>query len=90
MRKRLWYYLRRNVMIGTILPTWLLCVRAVLFPLDTFYWKMSEAMGYDPVHDVWRIEGVTYNAEVLSDLARSQGDTFRVTRVNNTIVLRKI
>ena len=89
MRKRLWYYLRRNVMIGAILPTWLLYVRAVLFPLDTFYWKMSESRGYDYEYDVWRIGGITYSAEALSDLAKSQGDTFKVTRVNNTIVLRK-
>lgn len=77
-------------MIGTRLPLWLLCVRTVLFPLDTFYWKMSKSKGYDYKCDVWRIEGITYSAEALSDLAKSQGDTFKVTRVNNTIVLRKV
>lgn len=77
-------------MPGTALPLWLLCVRVVLFPLDTFYWKMSESRGYDYVYDVWRIEGVTYSAEALSDLAKAQGDTFKVTRINNTIVLRKV
>jgi hypothetical protein len=65
-------------------------LRAVLFPLDFFYWKMSQSRGYDPDTDTWTIEGVCYSANALRDIPHAEGEVYRVTRNGRVVVFERI
>lgn len=90
MRNTIWTWFRQKLPEGMILPWWALMVRAVLFPLDFFYWRMSKARGYQWQSDTWIIEGVTYSGEALRRLAKAQGEIYRVTRLGETVVLERV
>ena len=66
MRRRIWNWVVLKSKLtkpGVILSRkFLLFTRAILFPLDTFYWKMQRSRGYQPERDSWIIEGVEYPA----------------------------
>jgi hypothetical protein len=73
-----------------ILPWWALSVRAVLYPLEFFYWRMSQQTGYQWQNDTWLINGVTYSGESLRWMAKAQGETYRVTRTGETVTLERV
>ena len=87
MRNKIWNAVRSKVPEGMILPWWALAVRAVMYPLDFFYWRMSKATGYQWQNDTWLIEGVTYSGSALRWLSEAQGETCRVTRTGKTVTL---
>jgi len=89
MRDKVWNAVRSKVPEGMILPWWALTVRAVLYPLDFFYWCMSKQTGYQWQNDTWLIEGVTYSGAALRHLAAAQGETYRVTRTGETVTLER-
>ena len=90
MRNMIWSAVRSKVPEGMILPWWALTVRAVLYPLDFFYWRMSRRTGYQWQNDTWLIEGVTYSGAALRHLAAAQGETYRVTRAGETVTLERV
>ena len=90
MKDRIWSAARSKVPEGMILPWWALAVRAVLHPLDFFYWRMSKTTGYQWQNDTWLIGGVTYSAEALRSLANAQGETYRVTRTGETVTMERV
>ena len=90
MRKMILNAVRSKVPEGMILPWWALAVWAALFPLDYFYWRMSETRGYQWQRDVWLIEGVAYSGKALRWLATAHGETYRVTRTGDTVTLERV
>lgn len=90
MRDMIWNAVRSKVPEGMILPWWALIVRAVLYPLDFLFWRMSQARGYQWQNDTWLIDGVTYSRTALSWLAKAQGETYRVTRTGETVTLERV
>lgn len=90
MRDSLWRYAIKNHPAGTILTGPLLALRAVLYPLDFFYWKMSKTRGYQLESDTWIIEGVRYTGEALRALANAKGETYRITRTRGCITLERV
>lgn len=90
MRHKIWNFIRSNVPEGEILPWWALTMRAILYPLESFYWHMSQHAGYQWESDTWLIEGVTYSGESLRWLAKAQGETYRVTRRGETVMLERV
>lgn len=90
MREAIWNWVRSGIPEGTILPWWALTVRAVLYPLDFLYWRMSKNRGYQYERDCWLIDGVTYSGEALRWLAKAQGETYRVTRTGETVTLERV
>ncbi|MHB9021327.1 MAG: hypothetical protein ACYC3A_05830 [Halothiobacillus sp.] len=90
MREMIWNAVRSKVPEGMILPWWALAVRAALYPLDFFYWRMSRATGYQSQNDTWLINGVTFSGETLRWLAKAHGETYRVTRTGETVTLERV
>jgi hypothetical protein len=90
MREMIWNAVRSKLTEGMILPWWALTVRAVLYPLEFFYWRMSQQTGYQCLNDTWLINGVTYSNEALRWMAQAQGETYRVTRTGNTVTLERV
>jgi hypothetical protein len=73
-----------------IFPQWLIVIRAILYPLDSFYYKMSENRGYQWKSNTWNIHGVRYTDEALRALAEAQGETYRITRTGDCITLERL
>lgn len=90
MRDKVWNAVRSKVPEGMILPWWALTVRAVLYPLDFFFWCMSKQTGYQWQTDTWVIEGVTYSGAALRHLAAAQGETYRVAKTGETVTLERV
>lgn len=90
MRDMIWNAVRSKVPEGMILPWWALTVRTVLYPLEFFYWRMSQQTGYQWQNDTWLIEGVTYSGAALRYLAAAKGETYRVTRTGETVTLERV
>jgi len=90
MRNKIWKLVRSKIPEGMMLPWWALSVRAVLFPLDFFYWRMSQATGYQWQNDTWLIAGITYSGESLRLLAESQGEVYRITRTGDVVTLERV
>lgn len=65
MRAAIWRWVRAKAPEAEIPPGWMVVVRAVLFPLDTLYWRMSRTRGYQPESDTWLINGRCYAAQVF-------------------------
>ena len=82
MRTKIWKFVTRKQPEGAVLPGWLLIVRYVLYPADTFYWRMSKTRGYQPLTDTWNIHGVLYTETALRNLAEAQGEVYRITAAN--------
>lgn len=90
MRNQLWKWATANHPEGMILTRWLMVVRAILYPLDTFYWHCCSRNGYNPQYDEWRIHGVRYTDAALRALAKAQGETYRVTRTGECVTLERV
>lgn len=90
MREAIWNWARSGIPEGTILPWWARTVRAVLYPLDFLFWRMSKTHGYCWETDTWNIWGVTYSSNALHLLVKAQGETYRVTRTGETVTLERV
>jgi len=90
MRMQLLRYLhkRSGRCQGERLAPLVLVLNQLLFPINGMLWALAEFQdGYRPETDTWCINGVHYAAESLALLAQSKGSMYKVTRVDNTIVL---
>ena len=90
MRNRLWMWATKRLPEGCLLPWWAVVIRAILYPLDFFYWKMSGSRGYQPQTDTWIIEGVRFSRRGLAYLLRADDWVFRVKRRGNHLELTRI
>ena len=90
MRDQLWKLAKAKHPEGMILPRWLLVIRAMLYPLDFFYWKMSESRGYHWQSNTWSIHGVKYTDDALQALAKAQGETYRITKTGECVSLERL
>lgn len=75
---------------GRILPWWAVAIRWALFPLDSAYWTMSRARGYQLLNDVWVINGIHYTGAAMRALADADGETYRITRAGGTVMLERV
>ena len=85
MRDAIWRWLRAEYPVGCILPWWLICVRALLYPVDFAYWKLGRSRGYQIESDTWLIGGVHYSSAAMRHLSQAHGQLYRVTRVGDVI-----
>lgn len=90
MRDCLWSFAIKNHQEGSILTKPLLVLRAILYPLDFFYWKMSKTRGYQWESNTWTIGGVRYSDAALRAFASAQGETFRITRSGDCITVERV
>lgn len=90
MRDQLWKLATSKHPEGMIFPQWLIVIRAILYPLDSFYYKMSENRGYQWKSNTWNIHGVRYTDEALRTLAEAQGETYRITRTGDCVTLERL
>ena len=90
MREKLWRRVRANVPDGQILPWWALAARAMLYPVDFLFWRLSKTRGYQPESDTWLIGGLRYSSRALDLLAQAKGETYRVTRSGDTVVFERV
>jgi len=90
LRDKLWELARRNHPEGELFSRPLLALRWLLYPLSTFYWRMSLNNGYQYDSDVWVIHGVKYSDMFFADLSRSAGGTYTITNTNGVIHVRRV
>ncbi len=90
MRKKIWFFFIRNIPEGQLLPWWALTIRAILFPLDSLFWKISKRTGYQWQSDCWIINGIKYSSKALNTLAKSNGELYRFNRSGDTITVEMV
>lgn len=90
MRNTIWRFVRSRLPEGMILPWWALTIRAVLFPLEFFYWRMRKRTGYRWEDDTWLINGVRYSGEAMRWLAKAKGETYRIERTGDTVTMTRV
>lgn len=72
------------------MPFWALCLRAVLFPLEIFYWQMNQHYGYNWQTDVWNIAGCKFSGPSLRYMAQAQGKTYKITQSAGVVTLQLV
>ncbi len=90
MRNFIWEAARKHHPEGMMLPRRFRVLRAILYPLDTFYFLYGERNGYNPQYDAWRIHGARFSSATLRTLAQAQGETYRITRSGERVTLERI
>lgn len=90
MRRALWNFVCSGLKEGVLLPWWALLVRAILFPLDFFYWRMSRCSGHQWETDTWIIGGARYPERSLRKIASSSGDAFLIVRKGDLVTFEKV
>lgn len=90
MRKFIWKLATKNHPEGYVLTRPLLLLRAILYPLEWFYWHMGKTRGYQYESDTWDIEGIKYTGAALRALAESQGEIYKITRTGDCITLERV
>lgn len=90
MRYYIWNKVKTKIPEGIILPRWALAIRAILFPLDFFYWKYSQHRGYDWQTDTWNIGGEKFSTVAMQNLAKAEGKIFAVKKVNGIVTLERL
>jgi|GEM_PF-6680089 len=90
IRERLWEIIVAKHPEGVILPWWLMAVKAVLYPMDFIYWKLSRSRGYQFETDIWKIEGMCFTGGAMRALARSQGEIYKITRIGECVTLERV
>lgn len=90
IKNLLWQYARSNIPEGQILPRWALAVRAVLFPLQFFYWRMSGHIGYQWDRDVWLIDGICFSGSSLCNLAASNGRIYEFLIQGDVLIIQEV
>lgn len=86
IRARFWRWLRRGVPSGELLPSRLIIARALLFPLDFLFWKLSRSRGYQIETDTWLIYGVRYSAELFRTIATPSAKMWRIVARDGDVV----
>ena len=89
-RNKIWYLTTSKMSEGAMLPWWVLTVRAILFPLDFFYWHMNKTHGYNWQNDTWRIEGVNYTGAAIRLLSNANGETYKIKRTGETVTMFRV
>jgi hypothetical protein len=77
LRNKLWQLIVGHYSEGTILPTHILAIRVLLYPLDSFYWYMSNDRGYDWKTDTWNICGLKVSSGTIKKLGDAQGEVYQ-------------
>lgn len=90
MRDTIWQWLRAGYPAGRMLPWWMVCVRALLYPVDFAYWRLGRDRGYQIESDMWLIGGVRYSSAALHELSLSHGRCYRVTRVGDVVEFEEV
>lgn len=90
MREKLWKLATRKQPDNTLLPGWLLAVRAILYPKDFIFWQATKARGYSWPENSWRINGAKFSARVLRQLADARGEYYRVGRDGEWVTLEQV
>jgi hypothetical protein len=90
MREQIWKFATAKQQEGMILPGWLIVIKAILFPLDFFFWKMNKTRGYQFDRDVWIIDGMVWSGTALRMLGDAQGETYRITRSGDCVTLERV
>ncbi len=90
LRQAIWNFAIKNHPEAMLLSRPLIILRAVLFPLDTIYWKINTKTGYQWLKDTWIIEGVEYSGKVMRDINNSNGKVYRITRVGNCVHFERL
>ena len=91
MRNKFWRWVCRNLPKGQLLPWWAICLRATLFPVDYFFWKMSGGRGYQIQSDSWIIHGVTYSDHFFRYLKNADSDkVYRIHRDGDSITMEEL
>lgn len=84
---RFWEWITRDVAKltpGTLLPRWAIALHIVLFPWESFKWKINGGCGYQPETGTWLIHGREYSRGFF--LALEQGRTFTVTKSEHGLI----
>lgn len=68
IRKKIWKFARRNHPEACVLTRQLICVRFVLYPIESLYWRLSDRIGYNPYNNIWTIHGEQYTSEFFDSL----------------------
>jgi hypothetical protein len=91
-RRRLWLNIMEDLgpPEGCIVPVYLLCVYAVLFPLHGLRVLLDRASGFDFTRLVWTIHGLEISDLMLMQLAAAQGQVYRVVTVNGVVTLHRL
>lgn len=90
MRHRFWLWVTDPIAEGALLPWWAMVIRALLFPLDFLYWRMSKSRGYQMESDTWVVEGVRMSGRSVRMLAEAKGDIYRVTGLGHSILFERV
>ena len=90
MRHKIWNWLTRNVPEGCYLPRRLIAARAMLYPIETVRWMIISNHPYQPLSDTWVIHGVRYSGLALLELAKADGQAYRICRVGDVVQLERL
>lgn len=80
MCQRFWVWATSFFEEGYILPRYMIALRWLLFPIDTFYWVYSGRVGYQWQSDTWLIQGNTFSSRALWHLANDIGHRLEVVK----------
>lgn len=89
-RHEVWSRVLKHTPEGERLRTWQLCIRFVLFPLDSFYYYMHHSRGYNLHDNTWTIHGVRYSDTMFRLMSNAHGETFRIKRYNDVVWMEKV
>jgi len=90
MRELIWELAIKRHNEATVLSKPLLILRAILYPLDFFYWKMSDRRGYQWESDTWIIGGIKYTGATLRALSEAKGEVYKITAKNGCVNLERL
>ena len=93
MRYKFLRFLRKicKVKEGEISPKWLYFIYYILFPLNWFYEKQSQ-MKYDPLTDVYTIQGMKFTSQVFETLKdeANKGFKFELVDTGEYVTIRSL
>jgi hypothetical protein len=91
-RRRFFYYLVREVFKvaeGQILPKYLIVLKCILFPIESFYFKINKDF-YDPYRDIYTINGIKFSGQFFKNMNKV-GSTFKIEKLEDgTLTLSEI
>ena len=91
LRLKIWHWFRARFSVpeGQMLPFWQRVVYACLFPLQYFYWRMSEKHGYDLQTDTWCIHGVKFSGIFFRHFAVGEDGVVRIVKEKGLVTIEK-
>lgn len=72
---------------GCYLPSWLVVVHCILFPLDGLRHWLKQSQGYDLMLNQWTIYGVKYSDAFFYHMSRASGQVFRIERIGDSLTV---